>query len=51
MRAATTLHVHPTNAEQARAWDGDEGAFWVANAQAFDRAVAGYRERLLGAAP
>jgi ubiquinone/menaquinone biosynthesis C-methylase UbiE len=49
MRVATALLVHPTNAEQARAWDGDEGAFWAANAEAFDRAVAGYHDKLLGA--
>jgi SAM-dependent methyltransferase len=45
-----TFHVAPTNAEQSRAWDGDEGAYWAANAEQFDRAVAGYHQRLLDAA-
>jgi len=44
------MQVDPTNAEQARAWDGDEGAFWAANAARFDRALAGYHDRLLHAA-
>jgi SAM-dependent methyltransferase len=35
-----TVQVHPSNAEQLRAWDGDEGAYWAAEAEYFDRAVA-----------
>ena len=50
MTGATALHVDPANAEQARAWDGDEGAYWTENADRFDKAVADYHERLLGAA-
>jgi SAM-dependent methyltransferase len=42
--------IDPTNAEQARAWDGDEGEFWAANADAFDRAVADYHQRFLDTA-
>jgi SAM-dependent methyltransferase len=42
--------VDPANAEQARAWDGDEGAYWAGHADTFDRAVAACHERLLGAA-
>src|SRR5215510_1110186 len=49
MSGTTVMQVDPTNAEQARAWDGDEGAFWAANARAFDRAVDGYHDSLLGA--
>jgi SAM-dependent methyltransferase len=47
---ATGLQVHPSNAEMARAWDGDEGAFWAAHAEQFDRAVAGYHGPFLDAA-
>ena len=45
-----SLEVAPTNVEQARAWDGDEGAFWAAHAEQFDRAVGAYHERFMGAA-
>lgn len=47
---ATAVRVDPRNAEQARAWDGDEGAYWAQNAERYDAAVAGYQERLLDAA-
>jgi len=50
MTEAAALHVDPANAEQARAWDGDEGAYWAGNAGQFDRAVAAYHERFLAAA-
>jgi SAM-dependent methyltransferase len=40
----------PSNAEQLRAWDGDEGAYWAANADHFDRAVAAYHDRFLASA-
>ncbi|MFD7911992.1 class I SAM-dependent methyltransferase [Streptomyces sp. NPDC059752] len=46
----STLHVAPSNAEQARAWDGREGAYWAEHADRFDRALAPYRTRLLAAA-
>jgi ubiquinone/menaquinone biosynthesis C-methylase UbiE len=36
--------IDPTNLESARAWDGDEGAYWAANADHFDRSLAGYQE-------
>jgi len=42
--------VDPANATAARAWDGEEGAFWAANAERFDRSVAGYHGSLLAAA-
>ncbi|MCU7821065.1 class I SAM-dependent methyltransferase [Kitasatospora sp. DSM 101779] len=45
-----TLQVDPSNAEQARAWDGDEGAYWAEHADRFDRSLRGYRGRLLEAA-
>ncbi|MDG9700716.1 class I SAM-dependent methyltransferase [Streptomyces sp. DH37] len=45
-----TLRVDRSNAEQARAWDGEEGAYWAAHADRFDRAVRGYEAPLLDAA-
>src|SRR5215467_13489944 len=45
MTEATALHVDPANAEQAQAWDGDEGAYWAQNADRFDKAVAAYHQR------
>ena len=50
MTEATALRVDPANAEQARAWDGDEGAYWAENAGRFDKAAAAYHERFLTAA-
>ena len=50
MTATDQVSVHPTNAEQLRAWDGDEGAYWAAHAEYFDRSVADYHHRLLDAA-
>ena len=44
------LRVDPSNAEQARAWDGDEGAYWAAHAGHFDRTVAAYHLPFLDAA-
>jgi ubiquinone/menaquinone biosynthesis C-methylase UbiE len=49
MTKATALQADPTNAGQARAWDGDEGAYWAEHAQRFDRAVAGYHGRFMAA--
>lgn len=46
----STLQVHPSNAEQVRAWDGEEGAYWAEHADRFDRALRGYREQFWGAA-
>lgn len=49
MAGTDSLDVDPTNADQVRAWDGDEGAYWAAHADHFDRAVAPHHERLLAA--
>ena len=49
MTAATALRVDPANAGQARAWDGDEGAYWADHAQHFDRAVAAYHGAFMAA--
>ncbi|ATW52738.1 class I SAM-dependent methyltransferase [Streptomyces peucetius] len=48
--SARTLHVDPSNAEQARSWDGDEGSYWAAHADRFDRAVHAYQRPFLDAA-
>ena len=50
MSAAVTPAVDPTNVEQAKAWDGDEGAYWATHADVFDRSVAGYHAAFLDAA-
>lgn len=50
MTAASTVRVDPTNLGQLRAWDGDEGAYWAAHADRFDRAVEAHHRRLLEAA-
>lgn len=42
--------VDPSNIEQARAWDGDEGAYWAANAERFDRSIAAYHGPFMTAA-
>lgn len=42
MSEVAAMRVDETNAEQARAWDGDEGAYWADNAERFDRAVAAH---------
>jgi SAM-dependent methyltransferase len=44
------LRVDPSNGEQARAWDGGEGAYWAAHAEHFDRTVAAYHHPFLDAA-
>src|SRR5579862_64232 len=45
-----TMQADPGNLEQLRAWDGDEGAFWAAHAEAFDRAVAAYHPSFMESA-
>ncbi|MCC0093596.1 class I SAM-dependent methyltransferase [Streptomyces flavotricini] len=46
----SALHPDPSNADQARAWDGREGAYWAEHADRFDRAVRAYRTGFLAAA-
>jgi SAM-dependent methyltransferase len=45
-----SVQVDPSNTEQARAWDGDEGAYWAANAARFDAGIAAYHRPFLDAA-
>jgi SAM-dependent methyltransferase len=47
MGTTSAVPVDPSNRDQLRAWDGDEGAYWTEHADYFDRAVAAYHERLL----
>ena len=39
--------VAPENAEQARAWDGDEGDYWARHADRFDAALTRHQPRFL----
>jgi len=50
MVQAHSVRVDPSNAEQLKAWDGDQGAFWASHAEHFDTAVAGYNRHLFAAA-
>lgn len=50
MAATHAAGIHPSNLEQARAWDGDEGGYWAAHADRFDRGVARYDAAFLDAA-
>lgn len=50
MTGTETRQIDPTNVEQAAAWDGDEGAYWAANADLFESGAAAYDEQLLDAA-
>ncbi|MFC5731028.1 MULTISPECIES: class I SAM-dependent methyltransferase [Nocardioides] len=40
----------PSNARQARDWDGEHGRYWADHADLYDRSVAGYQPALLAAA-
>jgi SAM-dependent methyltransferase len=44
------LQVDPSNAEQLKAWDGDEGAYWAAHPLHFDRSLAAYHGAFMDAA-
>ncbi len=44
------VDVHPANTAQLGAWDGAQGAYWAAQADRFDRAVARYDPAFLAAA-
>jgi len=50
MAEKITAEVDSSNAEQLRAWDGDDGAFWAAHADRIDAGVAHYHDRFLAAA-
>jgi SAM-dependent methyltransferase len=42
--------VDPANREQLRAWDGDEGAYWAAHPDHFEKALDRYDEPFFAAA-
>jgi SAM-dependent methyltransferase len=46
----STIPIDPSNEAQLRAWDGDEGSYWAANADRYDRSVHVHHHRLLAAA-
>jgi SAM-dependent methyltransferase len=39
----TSPEIHPTNADQARAWDGDEGACWAKHHDQLDAVLGHYQ--------
>lgn len=45
-----TTAVDATNTEQARAWDGDEGAYWAAHHGTFESSLERYQPPFLDAA-
>ena len=45
-----TSAVATSNAEQATAWDGDEGAYWAANHRLFETSLARYQAAFIRAA-
>lgn len=50
MGHAQQVHVDPSNTEQARAWDGDEGEYWARHPKIFETAPRGYDVAFLDAA-
>ena len=48
--ASAVLRIDPSNVEQAKAWDGDEGEYWATYPERFDRSIARYHGPFLGAA-
>jgi SAM-dependent methyltransferase len=50
MTTTDALPVDPANREQLRAWDGDEGAYWAAHSDHFERALARYDDAFATAA-
>ena len=50
MSGNAVVRVDPSNREQAKAWDGDEGEYWAANADRFDQGLATYHRPFMRAA-
>jgi SAM-dependent methyltransferase len=50
MADGAAVWVDPSNVEQVRAWDGEEGAYWAARADRFNEGAASYHGRFLAAA-
>jgi SAM-dependent methyltransferase len=41
----STIRVDPSNVDALRAWDGADGAYWVANESTFDDSLRHYRDQ------
>jgi SAM-dependent methyltransferase len=50
MPTPRAVPVDPSNVAQLRAWDGDEGGYWAAHADHFERALGAYRQPFFDAA-
>ena len=50
MATIGNLRFDPAHAEQLAAWNGDEGEYWAAHADRFDRALAKYQKSFMAAA-
>jgi SAM-dependent methyltransferase len=50
MTPTNAVPVAASNTDQLRAWDGDEGAYWAAHPEYFDRSLAEHHRRLLATA-
>jgi SAM-dependent methyltransferase len=50
MSATNSVSVDPSNSEQRRAWDGNEGEYWAEHADWFDQTIAEHHRRLMSAA-
>jgi SAM-dependent methyltransferase len=48
--AKTTVRVDPGNEAQLAAWNGDEGVYWVRNADRFDASLAAHHGPFMAAA-
>lgn len=50
MIRSASFPVDPSNADALAAWDGEDGAYWAAHGDVFDRSVSSYDARFLAAA-
>jgi SAM-dependent methyltransferase len=50
MTRTEAVPVDPTNRDQLRAWDGDEGSYWAAHPEHFERALDRYDDAFFAAA-
>jgi SAM-dependent methyltransferase len=50
MAGTQEIRIDRSNAEQLQAWDGDEGAYWAAHAERFERSLSRYDESIFAAA-
>src|SRR5688572_332349 len=50
MPSTDAIPVDPSNQQQWQAWDGDEGSYWAANADHYERSLDAYHEAFFAAA-